>query len=173
MPRRAQAFVLSVVFWQLACVASLIAFSRTLTPFVTWIYEGWWGSIQNSYGCFERLVVYLQIIVGTTLATLVSLRAFDLICRQRVNWVLVRRVFYSWQIIVIGLLIGSHEFSFAYKLNQLVWTVRGPPDNIYSFTNLVLPRILAWLCCTVPVSWVGLRFYSNLTTRPTKGFPVV
>ena len=172
MPRRAYAALVSIVIWQFVSVAGLFVVSHTLRPIVTWAYEACFGSIQNSHGGYERLLIYLQIIISASFAAFVSLQAFDLVCKQRVNWVLLRRVFFRWQLIIVGLLIASFELRFAWRLHQLDWALSGPPSDIYTFRNLFLPRILAWLCCTVPPSWFALGRYSRLTNPPTTGFPV-
>jgi hypothetical protein len=70
--------------------------------------------------------------------------------------------FGGWEMVVVAILICSYEVGFPYMVNQLGWALFGPPENIYSFGNLVLHRIIAWLICTTPVAWMVLWGYSTL-----------
>jgi hypothetical protein len=65
------------------------------------------------------------------------------------------------EVLVVLVLVSSYEIGFSYSLNQLGWAVLGPPDNVYSFQNLVLHRIIAWLIETTPVSWTALWLHSK------------
>ena len=46
-------------------------------------------------------------------------------------------------------------------INWLGWSIFGAPENIYSYTNLLLHRVLAWLILTTPVAWFALCLYSR------------
>ena len=75
----------------------------------------------------------------------------------------------AWEAAVVAILIWSYEVGFPYKINQLGWAIFGPPDNLYSFHNLMLHRIVAWLICTTPVALVGLFFDRWLAGPDTSG----
>jgi hypothetical protein len=44
----------------------------------------------------------------------------------------------------------SYEVGLPYLINQLDWYLFGPALDIYSFRNLVLPRLVAGMVCTMP-----------------------
>ncbi len=152
----------TIVCWQSICLALTVVYPSTIQQAVTASYSARFGDIQSSYGTFERMSVYLYLLIITTLATLVSLRVYDLSGRRswsRRAWSLVA---VAWQILVLAMLIESYETGLAYKIHRLDWAIFGPPDDLYSFRNLVLPQLVAWLVCTIPASLAALWMYSRV-----------
>ena len=125
-----------------------------LIAYNTWFY-------QVGYGTFVRIATYIEFDVITLPATLVSLRLFDALLHRRALFKPMAVTFLAWQFVVIAVLVLSYEVGFSYMINQLGWDLFGPPDSLYSFTNLVLPRMIAWLVCTTPVGWMALWWYSK------------
>ena len=73
-----------------------------------------------------------------------------------------------WQVLLVPILIWSYEWGFSYKVLQLDWAVFGPSEDVYSFRNLVLPKIVTWLVCTLPVGLTVLWLYGKLGIESLK-----
>jgi len=161
MSLRAKALCATVALWQLTSLALMILYRVTFAQLIVSAYSAWFGDIQASYGRFERLETYSWIIVITVPATLVSLLACDKLSHLRPSWRRHAIAFFGWLAALIAGLIWSYEVGFPYRINQLGWALLGPPEDLYSFTNLFLPRIIGWLICTLPISCLVLWLYGR------------
>jgi hypothetical protein len=139
----------------------LLVYGHIVSPLVVAAYTAWFGDVQASYGRFERFGVYLGILVITFPATLVSLLLFDRLSHRATTLKQSLAAFCGWQLVVVVVLIWSYEAGFHYMVNELGWALFGPPEDAYSFRNLVLPRIIAWMLCTTPVGCMALWGYSK------------
>ena len=167
MSHRVKALLTTVAIWQLACLAMMFVYRPAIGHFVVAAYTAWFGDVQASYGRFERLAAYFGNIAITSLATLVSLLLFDRLSHRPATWKRRAVTFCGWQLVVVAILIWSYEVGFPYMVNQLGWALFGPPEDLYSFRNLALPRIITWLLCTTPVAWIALWAYSNSASLGT------
>ena len=124
-------------------------------------YTMLYGDIQASYGRFERFGTYIGLLVVTLPTSVATLFLVDRLSARRTT---VKRKMLTaacWQMIIMLVLVCSYEVGFPYMINQLDWRIFGPPTEIYSFQNLVLHRIIAWLLCTIPVAWLAVWLYSR------------
>lgn len=161
MSHRARTLWIAIAAWHLACLAMMIVFRDVIAQFVVAAYTACFGNIQASYGSFDRLATYLAIVVITSPASLVSLILFDRLSHGSAKRKRMLVTFAAWQLVVIAVLVWSYEIGFPYMVNQIGWALFGPPEDIYSFQNLVLHRIIAWMLCTTPVAWIVLWGYSR------------
>jgi hypothetical protein len=161
MWRRVRAQLIAIMIWHLACLAMMFFYGRVIRHLVAAAYTAWFGDVQASYGTFERFATYVGILAITSPSTLVSLLLFDRLSHRPVIWKRSVPAFCGWELAVVAILICSYEIAFPYMVNQLGWALFGPPEEIYSFRNLMLHRIIAWLICTTPVAWMALWGYSK------------
>ncbi len=166
------AILTAVVAWQAVCVAMMVVHHYFTAPLMLSAYTALFGNVQASYGWYSRIAAYVGVIVTTSPATLVGLRLFDVLSRRSPAPKQIVVAFWLWQMVVFTVLICSYEAGGSYKINQAVWALFGPPADLYNVANFVLPRIIAWLLCTIPVSWFALWRYSKLTKSCNQGFPV-
>ena len=137
MSRRVRAQLIAITIWHLACLAMIFVYGRVVGHVVAAAYEAWFGDLQASYGTFERLAQYVGILVITSPSTLVSVLLFDRLSHRPTIRKRSVAAFCGWELVVVAILICSYEVGFPYMVNQLGWAVFGPPENIYSFRNLL------------------------------------
>ena len=147
---------LTILAWQLVCLAMFYVYRHLIGPHVTAAYADWYGDIQATYGTFERLHDFVSNVCITMPATIISLRLFAMLSAQRTRWKVTLAVFAACEAVLVAVLTCSYETGFHYYVNQLGWALFGPPDNVYSFTNIVLHRIITWVFSTTPVVWTAL-----------------
>lgn len=163
MPNRLRTLLTAIVIWHVACLAMYFVFGHFISQLLVSTYTEWLGDIQQSYGRFERITTYLGFVVITAPASLISLRLFDGLSHRLVKWKLILISFLGWQIAVVAVQSCSYEVELAWKIHQLDWALFGPQENLYSFRNLMVNRIIAWLLCTTPVAWMALWVHPKLT----------
>jgi hypothetical protein len=95
------------------------------------------------------------------------LRLFDKLLHRPTSWKLLAVIFMAWQTVVVAVLVWSYEAGFPNMISRLDGDLFGPVVDLYSFRNLALPRILAWLLCTAPVAGVMLWVYSKVGATGT------
>jgi hypothetical protein len=161
MSLRPKALFATVALWQLTCLALMILYRYTLAQLIVSAYSAWFGDIQAGYGRFARLETYIWIIAVTVPATLLSLIACDKLSHLRPPWRRHAIAFLGWQSALVAVLILSYEVGFPFMINQLGWSLFGPPEDFYSFPNIFLPQIIGWLICTLPISCLVLWLYGR------------
>jgi hypothetical protein len=72
------------------------------------------------------------------------------------------RAVIAWEAAILILCIVAYEFGLASQIHQLGSKLLGPAENVYGFSNLVLPRLIAWLLYSIPASCLGLFTYMKL-----------
>ncbi len=159
----AKAATAAIVIWNVAVLPMMLAYQNTLGKLLLVTYEALFGEIQASYGAFSRVATYLAFVAVTLPATLVAVWLFDRLSRRSLRWRQVALSIFIWEVLVILVLVSSYEIGFSYSLNQVCWAVFGPPDDLYGFRNIALPRINAWLIETTPVVWTSLWLHSKLS----------
>jgi hypothetical protein len=159
----AKAATAAIVVWNVVVLLMMLAYPKTLGKLLLVTYEALFGEVQASYGAFSRVAMFLGFAAVTIPATLVAVWLFDRLSRRSPGWRQVAVSISIWEVVVILVLMSSYEMGFSYSLNQVCWMVFGPPDNIYGFRNLLLPRIIAWLIETTPVAWTSLWLHSKLS----------
>lgn len=162
MSNRGKSLLAAIVAWHLSCLALMFAYPHTVGRVVVSAYEACFGDIQASYGTFERVATYVAIITVTAPATALTLALFEVFARPPTGWRRKVLSFLGWQAAVVATLTWSYEVGFPYTVNQLGWALFGPPDDLYSLRNLVLPRIIGWLICTTPPALVVLWLHGGL-----------
>ena len=156
-----RSMMLAILAWNLACLAMSFLHGYVIAPAITFAYEAHFGDIQASYGRYEWVSTIAAFVIIPLLPAFMSVRLYDQLVRRPSDW---RRIVASsivWELLLVPILIWSYWFSLHYKINQIAWAVNGPPENIYSFTNLALPRLIAWLICTVPVGLAVLWLHQK------------
>ena len=69
-----------------------------------------------------------------------------------------------WQVALLALwTLDETKLNLSWKINQLGWALFGPPDNLYNFANLALPRLLAWSIVATPAAVIGLVVFERLS----------
>ncbi len=169
MSNRLRSLVVVVVVWHL-CWLALTLVTRPLVGRAADAAYVWaFGDIQASFGRYERFATYLGIVLATTPATAVSLGLVNVLIPGPRRWRDTFVTFAAWQVAAAGALVWSYESGFPSMVRRLDWTLFGPTD-VYSFRNLVLPRIIAWIVCTTPLIWTVGWFYSGLV-QPVRSAP--
>jgi hypothetical protein len=162
MRRITRAVWLTILAWHLLCLAMLYIYRDIIGPIVTAAYENWYAKVQATYGTFERLHAFVSHVCITVPATIICLRLFARLSAQRTTWKVTGTVFALCEGLLVAVLTCSYETGFHYHVNQLGWAVFGPPDNVYSFVNIVLHRIITWVFCTTPIVWAALLIQLTL-----------
>lgn len=163
MSKRVRVILATTTVWHLVCLVMLYVYQYCIGPIVVALYTAAFGDIQSSIGIFTRLTIFLGYVVTTSPASLMSLYLFDRLSQRSMNWSQVAFAVCVWQLVVVTVLVGSYEMGFEYWLHQLGWSVFGAPEDLYSFRNLFLHRIVAWFICTTPLACAVLWVYSKLT----------
>jgi hypothetical protein len=158
------------VVWHLCCLAMVLVYRPTIGRAVDTAYAWMCGNIQASFGRYERVATYLGIVLVSTPATAVSLKSLNCLVPRPRRWRDTIVTFAAWQASVVGALVWSYEVGFGSLINRLDWALFGPPE-IYSFRNLVLPRIIAWLVCTMPPICAAWWWYSGACDRSADSGP--
>lgn len=153
----------AIVIWNVAVLPMMLAYPNTLGKVLLVTYEALFGDIQASYGAYSRVAMYLAFIAVTLPATLVAVWLFDRLSHRSPRSRQVALSMLISEMLVILVLASSYEIGFSYSLNQVCWAVFGPPDDLYGFRNIALPRILAWLIETTPVAWTSLWLHLKLS----------
>jgi len=159
----AKAFVAAIVVWNVPILPMMmVAYSSPVAELVDVTYRALFGDIRSSYGAFARVAMSVGYASVTLPATLIAVWLFDRLSRRSWRWRRSAPTIAVWEALVVLVLVSSYEIGFPYALNQMGWAVLGPPDDVYSFQNLVLHRLIAWLIETTPVAWTSLWLHSKL-----------
>jgi hypothetical protein len=164
MPIRQWPFLVAIAAWHVACLAVRLACGAAVVRVVAATYSEWFGHVQASFGRFDRIATYALLIAATAPACALSLLAYDALRRRRVRFASTAAAFALWQLTVVAVFVCSYEVGFACWVHELDWAVFGHRE-IYSYRNLVLPHVVAWLVWTTPVAWAVLRLYARAPSR--------
>jgi len=74
------------------------------------------------------------------------------------RWLLASLCWYSSSAILHFL---NLHFALYSRLNHFFWVVFGPPESVYSFRNLILPRLIVVTILSIPPAIVGLFVYES------------
>ena len=162
-----RSMLLAIVAWNFGCLLMLYMHAYAIAPVIVAAYTVHFGDIYASYVRFYWIATISGFFVISSLPTIVTLWFYDALVLRTSHW---RRVVVSavgWELLLLPVLVCSQVFNLHHKISRLRWAMVGPPHEIYSFTNLVLPHVVAWLICTVPVGVAVLWFYRRL--GPDKG----
>jgi hypothetical protein len=146
--------VLATLIWQFICLAMLECHRLLLAPVLLRWYSARFGDPQHDYAKFETFMLVSGYLIQTAIATLVTLLMIEWL-QQAFRWRRVLLAFVLWEVAVLCVILAGYQLQLTWKLNQLGWFLFGPPDSMYTFRNLMLPRLLEWLVCTVPVGFVA------------------
>ena len=161
LSRPTRSTLLTILAWNLACLVMFYVHSYVIGPVIVTAYTARFGDVQASYGRFAWVMTISAFLVIPLLPTFVSVRFYDALVRRPSDWRRVVTSSIAWELLLVPILIWSYVFNLHYKLSQLRWAILGPPENIYSFSNLLLPDLIAWLICTVPVGAAVLRLHDK------------
>ena len=154
-------FAISIAAWHLIALVMYYVYGWVLVGFVTAAWTAWFGDIQASSGWYWRASSYAFIATTTFAATVASVRLFDALSGQPWRCKLAAITILGWEALVIPVLIVSYEIGFAWMITEFRFDAFGPPKETYTFGNLILPHLLAWLILTTPVAWVSLWVHSH------------
>jgi hypothetical protein len=161
-PVRAKAIIGALAAWNVIAYVVVLAYPHTIGQLVVVSDERLFGDIHAGFASFARIEMFVGYFSVTLPAAVVGLWLFGAISHRLWKWRQAAMIIVVWEIMVILVLAGSYESGFPYQLNQVGWAIFGVPGNVYSFTNLGLHRIIAWLVETTPVTWTSLWLYSRL-----------
>lgn len=165
------AFAMPVGLWQLVAGSMMLVYRHGISWAVMAGYTAMYGDIQTSYGSFDRVSTYVALGVVALPACVLTLTWYHRYTGRTISRRSLALILGGWQMLVFLLLVLSYETGLPYRINQLHWKLLGPSADIYSFSNLVLPRIIAWLLCTVPVTWGALWVYTGGQGDPGEAAP--
>ena len=159
---RFKTHVVAIGMWQVTALAMMFLYGNAIGHIVVAVYTWRYGDIQSSYGRFERLSTYTGLLLITLVASVAAIAIVAKLLPYKCTLKQNVLVAVCWQSVTMILLAGSYEFGFPYMINQLGWRMFGAPTEVYSFQNLVLHRIIAWLICTIPTGILAVWFWSRL-----------
>lgn len=161
------------VIWQLCALAMLYPVGGL---FFIWILEPLFvrivGPIQANYSTYARISLCFGTFLVTAPATYLCVRLFDRMRRASTPRKTRLGAWLGWTWLVWSALVFASAFGISYQINQLFWALFGIPNDLYSFKNMMLHRIVTWILCTIPTSMVALWVYAKLTTPRIPGFPI-
>ncbi len=168
---RFKTHLFAIGVWQFTALAMMFIYGNVIGQIVVAVYTWIYGDIQSSFGRFARLSTYTGLLVITLPASVAASVIVDKLSPPKC--IIKQRLLLAgcWQSVTMILLAASYEFGFPYMIHQFGWQIFGPPTELYSFQNLVLHRIIAWLICTIPIAVLTLWSYSRLCvhSRGTTG----
>jgi hypothetical protein len=157
---RLKALLITIAWWQVVSLAMSLIYAPTLGRLIFAAYIACFGEVQESYGRYDRISTYSEIVSVTITATITALWLFNALLREAHSCRRAVLTFLAWQAGTVAVLAWSFETGFSMMINSLGWSIFGAPEDVYSFTNIVLHRIIGWLICTTPVAWIALCLYS-------------
>ncbi|SIO60034.1 hypothetical protein SAMN05444166_6243 [Singulisphaera sp. GP187] len=160
-----RSILLTIVAWNLACLVMLYVHAYAFAPAIFAAYTARFGDVQASDGRFAWVAITFAFVLIPLPPTFVCVRLNDALARRPSDWRRIVASSVAWELVLLPVLVCSRIFSLDYKIKQLGWAIIGPPDNLYSFTNLVLPWLLSWLICTVPVGVAALWLHEKTGGR--------
>ncbi len=156
-----KAFVAALVVWNVLILPLMFAYRYTVGELVYLIYVALFGDIQTSYGAFVRVAMFVGYASVTLPATLIAVWLFDKLVHRTWRWRRSLLTVALWEVLVVFVLVSSYEIGFSHALHEIDWAVFGPND-VYTFRNLALHRIIAWLIETTPVAWIALWVHTKV-----------
>jgi len=165
VPVKILVILTAILVWQLACVLMRSLYIDVLERRLLTAYTQWLQDLEPGHAAYARLSIWIELLAITlpsTILTLVFFNSFDGRLARRKQLAVT---FCAWQVSVTVLLVMSYEFGLAYKISQIDWTLFGQPANQYGFRNVLLPRIIAWLLCTMPAAWLTLHGLAHAARR--------
>jgi hypothetical protein len=66
-----------------------------------------------------------------------------------------------WYLSTAFLHFTNLHFALSYQVNNSIWLVFGPPESVYSFRNLILPRLIIITIFSIPPAVIGLFIYES------------
>jgi len=170
-PISVRATMVAVVCWQVAFTLLAYVYSYTISPVVELAYSSGFGDVQIGMSTFSRFATYFGLLTVTLFASSITLLVVQILVRRRVAMKRTAVVLIVWEVVVMAILTLSYEIDFPYLLHEMIWRLFGQTDDLYSFQNLVLHRIIAWLLCTAPPSWFAVKAYSRSLTAFSSTIP--
>jgi hypothetical protein len=165
---RVKAICISIVCWELICLGIYAAYSQASSTLFDAMYFACIGHPLASFDTYSRLAEYVGFLQVTIPATALSSSLFIILLRDKWRWRSLLPTLVIWQVGVLAILIWSYEIGFTSMLNDIGWLIFGVPDNLYSFSNLMLHRIIFWVLCTAPIAWVALCLHPIDRNEPVK-----
>jgi hypothetical protein len=151
--------VVALVTWQLVSLVVLRTEPYLMGPLVVRGYERFFGDVQQHFARYEWIAVIAVYFVRTMMATLVSLIVVERLCGRHVRWRRVGSALVLWEVAVMAALILAHRSNLLWRIHEIDWALFGAPESMYSFRNLMWPRLVSWWICTVPVSAAALILF--------------
>jgi hypothetical protein len=159
--------LITVIDWQLTCLLFAKVYDHFIVDLIVAGYPLIYGDTEDSYRTFARFAPHIALLVVTLSATIVTLPVIEKLAGCRASAQQKLFALFAWEIVVMGVLVWSYESSFSFLLHTIDLYLRGQTVETYSFRNQVLPRLVAWLVCTVPVGWLAVTlYYHRHKTQP-------
>jgi len=158
-----------IAAWQVTCAIAFVLFGYTIGWGVYSIYTGIFGDIQDSYMTYHRASTYSVIVVVTALATAVGVALLIVMEGRRATVRHTIGTFVAWHAAAVAALVVSEELGLFWVFHRIDWNLFGTPENLYSFRNLMLPRVIAWLMSSTAAIGMVLWLRDKLVpveTRP-------
>jgi len=167
MLKRRTRIVIALIAWQLVSIAVMRSEEFILGPLIAWCYMAAFGDVQDSYARYAWIAVSTAYFQRTTIATFVSLIVFEKLSGREIRWWRLAITFLAWEAVVMMALLAAYKLQLFWFFHEIDWAIFGPPESIYTFRNIMLPRLLAWLVCTVPIGIVALSSFSRQAVATT------
>jgi hypothetical protein len=114
-------------------------------------------------------VTYAVTIVVTALATAVGVALLIVLEGRRATIRHTIGTFVAWHAAAVAALVASEELGLFWVFHRIDWILFGTPENLYSFRNLMLPRVIGWLMSSTAAIAMVLWLRDKLVpvqTRP-------
>jgi hypothetical protein len=164
MRRRLFAAVAVIAAWQFASAVAFAVLGYPIGWVVYSIYTGLYGDVQECYTTYHRAATYTTIIFVTALATAVGVALLFVLERRPTTIRHTSFTFVAWHAATVTALVASEEFGLFWLVHRLDWMIFGAPADLYSFRNVMLPRIIAWVAATTTA--IGLVLWIRNKLAP-------
>ena len=130
------------------------------------VYTAHFGDIQETYSTYHRAVTYTVIIVVTALATAMGVALLIVMEGRRATVRHTIGTFVAWHAAAVVALVASEELGLFWVFHRIDWILFGTPENLYSFRNLMMPRVIAWVLSSTAAIAVVLWVRAKLAPLP-------
>lgn len=160
-------FVVVIAAWQAACAVAMALCGYAIGWVVHSVYTSLFGDVQESYATYERAATYTVIFTVTALATAVGVLLLRVLERRATTWRRTVGTFIAWHAAAVAALVASNEWDLPWIVHRLDREIFGTPESLYTWRNLVWPRVIAWVLSSTPAIAAVLWLRSKVALAPS------
>ena len=166
MSHRVKSVLAAMAAWQLLCLAVSWLFGPTIGAMIFSAFTTCCGDPHANYTAYTAVALRVVNACLTAPATLLALWLIHRLDHSPIRAIRFLTFFLAWEIAVVTTLLAANDLQLAWMIHKFLWTIFGPFDEMYSFRNLALHRLIAWLICTVPIGCLSLWWHGRSKPEP-------